>query len=161
FMRADAHLGVNFNIPVPHTRTIWRYEEPFQSRILKNRTTFRWRGAPVEKRLCVGNAWDPDAASAKRHQDLAECGDAGEDPAFHHYEESAVRGGQRAQFAGDPGMLERGDRITAAGDRDQRVLPRAPGDVGGHIDGSLVKWRDLECAERTAPDEGRRPVDGL
>ncbi len=51
-------------------------------------------------------------------------------------------------------MVERGDCIAAARDRDQRAFAGQRSGSAGESDGGGVERRGFECTERAVPDEG-------
>ena len=56
-------------------------------------------------------------------------------------------------------MVERRDRVAAAGDRDELAGLGALGGVLGRRDRRPVERLDLEGAERAVPDQRRGAVD--
>ncbi len=96
-------------------------------------------------------------ASAAQCADLCfSTSDAGQLLAFHPFEEGAAGGRDIGEVVGDAGMVERGHRVAAAGNREQlaglgplrRMLATATV--------ALSNRRYLEGAERAVPDQRRR-----
>ena len=84
---------------------------------------------------------------------LFERGDAWQRAAFHPFEKRSARGRDEGEVLRDAGMVERCDRVAAAGDRDQGAFLGQRRGRLGERDGRRVERRRFERAERPVPDQ--------